>query len=205
MPPSPDPTRPRHTRLDDAQGIVAGVATAGLGLMFLQQAGLVTGQTAGLALILAYATGWPLSLCFAGLSAPFWLLALRRMGPLFVAKTAVAVALLAVLLTFGPGLVTVAPTHPLVAAGLGGLLAGFGLLALFRHGASFGGVGVLAFWLQDAFGFRAGWTQMLVDLAVFALAFLVLDPVQVAQSAFGALVLNLFIALNHDRQRYVAI
>lgn len=197
--------RPRHSALDDAQGIVTGVLMAALGLGFLQAAGLVTGQTAGLALILSYATGLDLGLAFFLLNLPFWALALLRVGRAFALKSIAAVALLSALVSVGPSVVTVGPTHPLAAAAIGGVAAGFGLLALFRHGGSLGGVGVLGVWLQDATGFRAGWTQMLVDVGVFALAFMVLDPIAVAQSAFGAAILNLVIALNHRRDRYVAI
>jgi uncharacterized membrane-anchored protein YitT (DUF2179 family) len=206
--PNPQPTetdRLRHTPLEDAQGVVCGTLMAALGMLFLQTAGLVTGQTAGLALIVSYATGWGLGLTFLALNVPFYLLALGRMGVGFALKTLAAVALLSAMVAAAPDYVTLGPTHPLVASALGGVAAGFGLLALFRHGASLGGVGVLAVWLQDATGFRAGWTQMLVDLCVFALAFLVLDWRAVLVSAFGALLLNLVIAINHRRDRYVAL
>lgn len=178
---------------------------AALGLMFLQDAGLATGQTAGMALLVSYATGWELGLAFLGLNIPFYLLALGRMGLAFALKTLAAVALLSALVAWSPAVVTVGPTHPLSAAAIGGLCSGFGLLALFRHGASLGGVGVLAVWLQDATGFRAGWTQMAVDAGVFACAFAVLDWPSVLASAAGATLLNLVIAVNHRRDRYVAL
>jgi uncharacterized membrane-anchored protein YitT (DUF2179 family) len=203
--PETDPDRPRHTPLEDAQAIACGTLMAALGMLFLQTAGLATGQTAGMALLVSYATGWDLGLTFLGLNAPFYLLALGRMGAAFALKTLAAVALLSALIAFAPGYVTLGPTHPMVAAALGGVAAGFGLLALFRHGASLGGVGVLAVWLQDSTGFRAGWTQMIVDLCVFGLAFLVLDWKAVLVSAFGALLLNLVIAINHRRDRYIAL
>lgn len=196
---------PRHSPLDDAQGLLVGVIMAALGLLFLRDAGLTTGQTAGLALLIAYATGWDLGAVFLVVNLPFWTLALLRVGRRFAARTMVAIALMSGLVAVAPGHVTLGPTHPLAAAVLGGLCAGVGLLALFRHGASLGGVGVLAVWLQDRTGFRAGWTQMLVDALVFGLAFLVLPPVAVLQSAVGAVALNMVIALNHRRDRYVAL
>jgi uncharacterized membrane-anchored protein YitT (DUF2179 family) len=78
------------------------------------------------------------------------------------------------------------------------------LLALFRHGASLGGVGIMALYLQDRTGFKAGWTQMIFDACVFALALALRDWRTVAWSALGALVLNMVIAINHRRDRYVA-
>ena len=73
-----------------------------------------------------------------------------------------------------------------------GFVSGSALLALFRHGASLGGVGIVALYLQDKTGFRAGWTQILRDVQTVAWSFL------------GALVTNVVIAFNHRRDRYIA-
>ncbi|MGF1658588.1 MAG: YitT family protein [Rubrimonas sp.] len=203
----PDRPAPRidHTPLEDAQAIVFGTLMAALGLLFLRSAGLVTGQMAGLALIVSYATGWELGLVFFALNLPFWALALMRMGWRFALKSALAVALLSSLVAVAPGWLTLEAGHPLIAAALGGIASGFGLLALFRHGASLGGIGVLGVWLQDRTGFRAGWTQMLVDAVVFGLALLVIEPSAVLWSLCGAVLLNLVIAVNHRRDRYIAM
>ena len=87
---------------------------------------------------------------------------------------------------------------------LAGLAQGAGLPALFRHRASLGGVGIVALYLQDRTGFRAGWTQLGVDLVVLGLALLTLPWGAVAYSLLGAVVLNLVIAVNHRRDRYIA-
>lgn len=195
----------RHTPLEDAQGVIAGALMGALGLWLLQSAGLVTGQIAGLSLVVAYATGWPLSIVFFALNLPFYLFALRRLGWAFVLKSFAAVSLLSVSLWAAPDLLELQVLSPLAAAVLGGVASAMGLLALFRHGASLGGVGVLALYLQDATGFRAGWTQMIVDAVVFGLALLVIDPVAVGVSIAGAAILNLIIAINHRRDRYVAM
>ena len=78
-----------------------------------------------------------------------------------------------------------------------------GLLALFRHRASLGGIGAVALDVQDRTGIKAGWVQMGFDAALFALAFLVLPWDRVLWSALGAAVLNLVIAINHRRDRYI--
>ncbi len=200
---TPDPIA--HRPVEDVQAILFGTAMAALGMLFLRSAGLVTGQMAGLALIVSYASGWELGLVFFALNLPFWALALGRMGWRFALKSALAVALFSALVASGPDWLTLSAGHPLIAAALGGLAAGFGLLALFRHGASLGGVGVLGVWLQDRTGFRAGWTQMIVDAGVFGLAFLVIEPEAVVWSLAGAVLLNLVIAVNHRRDRYIAM
>lgn len=196
---------PRHTPLEDLQGVVSGTLMCALGLLFLRDAGLVTGQAAGAALVLSYATPASFGLWFAAISLPFYAFALWRIGWRFTLKSLAAVALFSVVVELAPQAVAVGPTHPVAAAAVGGLCSGFGLLALFRHGASLGGVGVVAVWVQDALGFRAGYVQALVDVAVFAAAAAVLDWPAVAASAFGAGLLNLVIAVNHRRDRYVAL
>jgi uncharacterized membrane-anchored protein YitT (DUF2179 family) len=199
------PSRSRHAWWEDVQAILCGVTLCALSLQFLREAGLITGQSAGAALVASYATPYGFPVLFLTISLPFYVFALWRIGWVFTVKSLCAVGLLSAMTEVGPQVVTVGPTDPFVAAALAGLLAGFGLLALFRHGASLGGVAVVALWLQDAAGFRAGWTQMLVDAAVFAAAAFVIAPEAVLASLLGAAILNLVIAVNHRRDRYVAM
>lgn len=198
------PGTARHSLLEDLQGLLVGTLLVALSVQFLQGAGLVTGQIAGLSLVTSYATGWAFGLVFFALNLPFYLLALRRMGRAFTLKTFAAVGLLALFTEVMPHVLDVTPLTPPVAAILAGVTAGAGLLALFRHGASLGGVGIVAVWLQDSRGIRAGWVQLGFDAVVFALALAVIPVVTVAWSLLGAAVLNVIIATNHRRDRYVA-
>ena len=58
--------------------------------------------------------------------------------------------------------------------------------------------------LQDKFGFRAGWTQLIHDLCLFVIASFILAPPLVLYSLLGALVLNFIVAMNHRRDWYIA-
>lgn len=194
----------RHSLIDDAQGIAYGSLMASFGIVILTHLGFVTGQTAGLAVLISYATGWGFGPVFFAINLPFYWLGYKRMGPVFVAKTFVAVGLLSVVSAVLPHYVSFATLHPAVGAVLFGFVSGSALLALFRHGASLGGVGIVALYLQDKTGFKAGWTQILFDICVFAIALTLRDAVTVAWSALGALVLNLVITMNHRRDRYIA-
>jgi len=194
----------KHTLLDNAQGLIYGASMAAVGVVILSHLGLITGQTAGLALLISYATGWGFGPVFFALNLPFYWLGYRRMGGAFVAKTFVAVGLVSALSILLPPFIRFDTLNPAVGAVLFGFATGSALLALFRHGASLGGIGIVALWLQDKTGFRAGYTQALVDGAIFALALFVLDLRLVAYSAMGALVVNMVIALNHSRDRYIA-
>lgn len=112
---------------------------------------------------------------------------------------------LAALSEYQPKLLEVDRINPVWAAVLGGLLIGMGMLALFRHRASLGGVGILALYLQERFGWRAGLVQLGIDLCILALAFLVASPLMVLCSVLGALAMNFFIAVDHRTDRYIAI
>ncbi|MFV0300574.1 MAG: YitT family protein [Paracoccus sp. (in: a-proteobacteria)] len=198
-----EPTR-RHSLIEDAQGISFGAMMAALGVTVLTHLGLVTGQTAGLAILIAYATGWSFAPVFFVLNIPFYWLGWKRFGPGFTAKTFVAVALTSALTALMPGWISFQAINPVFGAILTGAITGTGLLALFRHGASLGGVGIVALYLQDATGFRAGWAQLVFDACLFALALFVIDWQAVGYSFLGAVVLNMVIAINHRRDRYIA-
>ena len=104
-----------------------------------------------------------------------------------------------------PSVVTVAAINPAFAAVMGGFLIGIGLLILFRHRASLGGLGVVVLWLQKTRGWPAGRVQMAFDVAIVAAAFAVVSPWLVAVSVLGALALNFIIAVNHKPGRYLGI
>lgn len=195
---------PRHTPFEDAQGLVFGTAAAALALHMLTAAGLMTGQIAGLAVLLSYVTDHSFAVVFFTLNLPFYGLALWRLGVAFTLKTFLAVALLSGMSLVVPEVIGFDRLEPLAAALMFGVVTGFGILALFRHGASLGGVGILALWLQDRTGLRAGWLQLGFDAVLFAAALWVLAPMLVLWSLVGAAVLNLVIAVNHRRDRYIA-
>ncbi|WOS63266.1 YitT family protein [Sinorhizobium fredii] len=194
----------RHTPIEDAQGVFSGSLVAALGLYFLASAGLLTGSTAGVAFLLHYATGVNFGLAFFLLNLPFFYLSLKRLGRAFTIKTFIAIGLTSFLTDAQSRLFEIEQIHPGWAALLGGLLLGYGVLALYRHRASLGGVGILGVYLQKRFGIRAGLVQLAIDMVVLAVAFAVTTPRVVLWSVLGALVLNLFVAINHRADRYIA-
>ncbi|GEO83532.1 membrane protein [Ciceribacter naphthalenivorans] len=178
---------------------------AALGLYLLAKVGLLTGGMAGLAFVLHYWSGLSFGLLFFVLNLPFYLLSLRSVGLDFTVKTFAAVGLTSFLVEIESRFLVIESISPVWAAILGGLLLGYGLLALYRHRASLGGIGILAIYVQDRFGIRAGLVQLSFDLIVMAAAFAVVSPQVVAFSVLGAVVLNLFLAINHRSDRYIAL
>ncbi|EPX83631.1 YitT family protein [Salipiger mucosus] len=197
--PQPD----RHTLWEDAQGILIGATLVALAIQFLRAGELITGQIAGLSLVISYPTGWSFGLVFFVLNLPFYWLAIRQLGWVFTVKNFVAVTLMSTLAETMPYVLTV-DVPPSLAAPLFGVVGGVGLLSLFRHGATLGGMGIVALWLQDTRGIKAGNTQLAFDLCVFALALMLFDWVTVIWSLLGAVILNIIITINHRRDRYIA-
>ncbi len=194
----------RHSPAEDVQGILIGTMLVALGIQFLEASSLITGQIAGLALVISYLGIGSFGPVFFVINLPFYVFAVRQMGWVFTIKSFAAVVLMSTLAEALPLVMTIADLHPGVGAVLFGVSAGVGLLSLFRHGASLGGVGIVALFLQDRYGIKAGWVQLGFDLCVFAAALMLFAPDIVGWSLLGAAVLNIIMAINHRRDRYIA-
>ncbi len=195
----------RHSTLEDAQGLAFGVTMAAFGMHLLTHTGLVTGQTAGLAVLAAHLTGLPFPAVYFAITLPFLAIAWKRMGLHFAVKTLLTTASLSALAALLPAWVELGRVEPAFAAVLIGLLFGIAALAAIRHGGSFGGLSVLWIELQDRTGIRAGHAQLASDILIFAAAALILPWDKLVYSAVGAAVFALFLAVNHRRDRYVAL
>lgn len=194
-----------HTLFEDAQAIFTGTLFVSLALILFAQVGLMTGGTAGAAFVLHYATDISLGKLFFLINLPFYWFSWTRMGPEFTIKTFISIALLSLMTEFSPRLFAIERIHPVYASVLGGLLLGSGCLFLARHRASLGGVTILSLYLQRSRGWRAGKVQMGVDCVIVLLALTVIEPERVAYSILAAVVMNLFIAINHKPGRYAVL
>ena len=193
-----------HAWYEDAIAIGLGTLMCSFSVALLTHLSLITGQTAGLGVLLSYVTAWEFGTIFFILNIPFYLLAYFRLGLTFTLKTFAAVAVVSVLMQIMPNMVQFSALNPWFGAILSGSLAGAGLLIMFRHGASLGGIGVLGLYIQERTGFRAGWFQLGVDAVIFIIALFVLDLPLVGFSLLGAVITNLAIGMNHRKDRYIA-
>ena len=194
-----------HSRSEDVAAVLTGALLASFGLYLLESGGAVTGGTPGLGLLLAEVTVLPFALAYALVNVPFVLLAVLRRGWRFTARSATAVALLAGFSYVHPLALPLADVHPVYAVLLGNLLAGVGLVVLFRHGSSLGGFAVVALECQDRFGWTAGYVQLACDALVLLLSAAVVAPLVVLLSVAGAVVLNVVLAVNHRPGRYLGV
>lgn len=197
-----------HSLLEDVLAILTGTLFVSLGIALFNQAGLLTGGTAGLAFLIHYRTGLSFGSVFFLVNLPFYWLALKRMGWRFTLKTFCSVALVSLFSGLHPKLVHLVDVNmltPFYVALIGGLLMGVGFIVLFRHQASLGGINILALYLQQTRGIRAGKIQMGLDFVIVLASLVVVTPLALAASILGAFALNLAISLNHRPGRYMAM
>ena len=199
-PPPPGPAR--HTPLENAQGLAFGTMLVGLSVTLLLHLGLVTGQVAGVAALTSYVTGWSYGAVFFVLNLPFYAFGWAKMGARFTLISLACVAAVSVLTEWLPTAIPWGAVDPWAGSVWFGVLAGFGFIAIFRHRASLGGIGIVAVWLQEVRGWRAGYVQLAVDACIFAAGFALLDPWIVLVSLPGTVILNILIAINHRPGRY---
>ncbi len=192
----------KHGAWDDVQAIVMGAFFAAIGIEFFRDGHLGTGGTAGMAFLIHYVTEFGVGPVIFLLNLPFYAFGWVTLGKEFTLKTFAAVGLLALFSYFMHDAFAIGYSQPWFSAIAGGALTGVGMLILFRHKSSLGGIGILAAFVQERLGWRAGKFQLATDLCILAVSFLVLDWWHVALSVLGAVVLNLVLAVNHKPGRY---
>lgn len=194
-----------HKPYEDVMAMLLGTFFVALGVTFYTHAVLLTGSTAGLALLLNYMTGWGFGGWFFAINLPFYYLAIKRMGWSFTLRTFAAIGMVSLFSELTQGWVQFAAVPSLYAALMGGALMGIGMLMLFRHRTSLGGINILALYLQEKHALRAGYVQLSIDGVILLVALTQLPLDRVAYSVLGALTLNLIIALNHKPGRYIGV
>lgn len=195
----------RHRLYEDVLAMISGTMFVSLGTLIYSETMLTVGSSAGLALLLSYVSGWGFGVIFFVVNLPFYILAVKRMGWAFTLRTFTAVVLVSVLSKLNSQWIDFSHLDPLYATVIGGGLIGTGLLMLFRHRTGLGGINILAMYLQEKTGLRAGYFQLGVDLTILAIAFFVLPADRLALSVLGAAIANLILAINHKPGRYMGL
>ncbi|WAL39942.1 YitT family protein [Brevibacterium sp. BRM-1] len=193
----------RHRWYENLIGLATGLFLSSLGVFFLHSAHAVTGGAAGLSLLVSYLVPLPIGVLFPLVNVPFFALALWKKGWQFTLRTFVCVTLVGIMADLHGLFVHLGSLQPVYGTIAGNLLAGVGLLILFRHGASLGGVNILALLLQERLGWNAGAVQMCCDIVIVGASFFVAGLPTMLVSALGAVVMNIVIAFNHRPGRYM--
>lgn len=196
------PDTQTHSLTEDLVAMIIGAFLVSFGAAIFSHEGLLTGGTAGLAFLVHYLTGYSFGAMFFVINLPFYYFAYKRMGWRFTLKTFCAVGLVSLFSIVHVRFATFSSLSPFYTATIGGFVMGVGCLVLFRHRASLGGVNILALYLQNKYGMRAGKIQLFVDAAIVLGSIFVVSPVALAASIVGATIMNLIIAMNHRPGRY---
>lgn len=119
--------RNAHPVYEDVLALLTAAGFVSLGIFLFHQVGLLTGGTAGLALLLQQVTGVSFGLLFFCINLPFYALAWLRMGPRFTLNTFASVAAVSFMTDHLNGVLQIGKIEPLYAALIGGTLIGMGL------------------------------------------------------------------------------
>ncbi|HAS63731.1 MAG TPA: hypothetical protein DCS35_14910 [Vibrio sp.] len=191
-----------HSLYENLLALLLGSGLVSLGVIFFNQVGLLTGGTAGLAIFITKVSDFSFGQVFFALNLPFYYLSTTRMGWRFTINTFVAVVIVSLAVDHLHHVIQLKDIHPIYAAFIGGGLIGTGLLVIFRHRMSLGGFNILALFLQERFGIRAGKVQMALDCAIVVMSLFIVHWWLIVLSVLGAIVTNLILAMNHKPGRY---
>lgn len=193
-----------HSFRENLLALTLGSALVSLGVIVFSKVGLLTGGTAGLAIFLTKVSDYSFGQIFFVLNLPFYVLSITRMGWRFSINTFIAVTIVSFAVDHLHHVIEISRIDPMYASLLGGGLIGMGMLVIFRHKMSLGGFNILALFLQERFGIRAGKVQMALDCSIVAMSLFVVDIYLIALSILGAVTINLILAMNHKPGRYQA-
>ena len=193
-----------HSLFDDVQAILLASLFMSFGVALFTQQEFLIGGTAGVAFLGSYASSWSFGQLFFVINIPFYGLALWRLGWFFTLKTFVAVGLVSILSDWIQQWIVIDSSIPLFAAIFGGSMMGAGLLMLFRHKASLGGLNILSLYLSKYHNVNAGRFQMVVDVVIIILAIYIVDIWATIYSVIAAICMNAVLAINFKKGRYLA-
>ena len=135
---------------------------------FLLPKEVIDGGIIGISMIINHLTKWNLGLLIIILNAPFIILALKKMGKMFVFLTAYANIILAVALNiFNHYKVTNDIT---LATVFGGIVLGIGVGLILKNEASLDGTEILSLLVSKKFGFSVGEFIMGINVFIYLAA-----------------------------------
>ncbi|MGD6793264.1 YitT family protein [Metabacillus indicus] len=179
--------------------IITGCFAVSLGVHLLSSSELVIGGTAGMGIVAQHLSAYSFGTLFFVINLPFYALAVTQLGMAFTLRTFISVSILSITSEFLQQTFIVHFPHPVIAAILGGISIGIGLIFLFRNGSSLGGMNILCIFLEKKFGFNPGRTMLITDLMIVGSALLVFGPLQIVYSAIAIFVMTAILGRYHKK------
>jgi len=195
---------PTHRFYEDVLALFCAGVLVSFGVVLFGTHNLLTGGTAGIAIIGTHLFDISFGLLFFLVNIPFYFIAWTQLSKRFTINTFISVSMVSVMTEQMQHVINIESIHPIFASVAGGMLIGVGLLIMFRHKSSLGGLGILALYIQNKFNIRAGNFGLLVDSVILTSSIFIFSIDLVMLSVVGAITLNLLIAVNHKPGRYQA-
>jgi uncharacterized membrane-anchored protein YitT (DUF2179 family) len=193
----------RHSIFEDLFGLLSGSILFSVGLSLLHASGVLTGGTAGVALLVANNTSAQVGTVYLLIGIPFLLLALWKKGWRFTLRSSLNLAFVSFLTNEMPKIFEFQIQNKFVATIIANILLGVGMIVIFRHFSSLGGFNVIALLAQERLSIKAGYVQLSLDAIVLLSGLSSYSPQVVLMSLVGCVILNMSLAVNHRSDRYV--
>lgn len=149
--------------------ILTGIFSAAFGLeSFLIPNSFIDGGATGISLLISGLSGLPLALTLVAINTPFVFMGFKVISKSFAFKTAISIALLALVMT-GLNFPTITNEKILVAV-FGGFFLGAGIGLAIRGGSVIDGTEVLAIHLSKKFSTTVGDIITLLNILIFSAA-----------------------------------
>ncbi len=151
-------------------GIAAGAVIAAFAIEeFLVPCTILDGGVVGIGIMVSSLTNIPLGLLTVVLNVPFLLIGSRKMGKLFIAKSAFGMAVFSAFLQiFGP--MKDVTDEYLLAVCFGGVLLGVGVGLVIRFGGCLDGTETVAIMLNKRFKLPVGRIVLAFNIVIFVVA-----------------------------------
>ena len=157
-------------------------------LLFLSENGISPGGLTGIATILNYLFSLPIGAVVFVLNIPLLAAAFIKFGGIFIAKTAVATAIMSLMLDISGLFLPTIKIDPILAALFGGLLMGLGISLFMLRGATTGGTDIIAKLINRRFPhLTVGRLMLAADAAVVVATALVYKNIESALYSVVAL------------------
>ncbi|MBO5322189.1 MAG: YitT family protein [Clostridia bacterium] len=149
--------------------------------IFISANEISPGGLTGIATLLNYTLHVPTGLTILVLNIPILILGYIKFGGKFIISTAVATTMVSFAITFVEEVVPAVKVDKILASIFGGCLLGLGISLIMLHGATTGGVDIVAKLINKRFRhFTVGKIILILDAAVILLAVIVYKNIESA-------------------------
>lgn len=136
---------------------------------FLVPNTILDGGVIGIGIMIKNLTGISLSILTIVLNVPFLLIGMRKLGKMFVVKSAFSMAVFSVFVEIFAPLANVT-SETLLAVSFGGVILGIGVGLVIRFGGCLDGTETVAILLNKKFKIPVGQTVLIFNIVIYAIA-----------------------------------